>query len=283
MTPVTSSSSVDANGFALDRFAKIMLPIDRLETDEARSLAGLLFDLDDTFVDHGKLGEAAYGALFRLREAGLELVVVTGRPAGWGEVLARQWPVLGVVTENGAIALSRRRDRVIRIDPTDAAQRQLRRERLALLVAAVRERCPALSPADDVDARCSDFTFDIGEHQRLPEETAQEAIEFCRGQGARVTRSSVHLHVSFDGDDKASGAVRLLGASLGVDPTTARFRFAFIGDSENDAACFAAFRTTIAVRNLSGRPTVQPRFVTRAERSAGFVEAAERICERRLR
>ena len=67
-----------------------MKPLAALSVEEARALRGVIFDLDDTVLDHGALTEIAYGALFRLREAGLRLVACTGRPAGWGEVLARQ-------------------------------------------------------------------------------------------------------------------------------------------------------------------------------------------------
>jgi hypothetical protein len=66
--------------------------------------------------------------------------------------------------------------------------------------------------------------------------------------------------------------------TLGLDPTEATAVTSFIGDSENDAACFAAFRTTLAVRNLRGRPTVAPRFVTLAEKGQGFAEAAALVC-----
>ena len=44
-----------------------------------------------------------YDALWDLSDAGLRLVAVTGRPSGWGEVIARQWPIDGAVTENGAV------------------------------------------------------------------------------------------------------------------------------------------------------------------------------------
>ena len=79
-----------------------MKPLADLDRAEAAGLTGLLFDLDETFLDDGRLTETAYAALGRLSRAGLTLVAVTGRPAGFGEVLARQWPVRGVVTENGA-------------------------------------------------------------------------------------------------------------------------------------------------------------------------------------
>jgi hypothetical protein len=60
----------------------------------------------------------------------------------------------------------------------------------------------------------------------------------------------------------------------GVDPSAALARYAFVGDSENDAACFGAFKTTIGVANLRGRPTLSPRFVTEAPRGRGVAELA---------
>lgn len=259
-----------------------MRAIEAMDADEAGGLKGLLFDLDDTLLDHGVLTEAAYAALFRLRESGLSLVAVTGRPAGWGDLLVRQWPIDGAVTENGAIALYRDADgRVARLDPVPADERGARRARVLRLAAELGQRFPELEPADDVAARISDYTFDIGEHARVPRDVVRRAVDFVAARGARSVTSSVHLHVTLDGDDKASGAVRFLRQRLGEDPTRALFRWAFIGDSENDAACFAAFRTTIAVANFRARLTAPPRWRTRAERGAGFAEAARVLCERR--
>lgn len=254
-----------------------MRPISELSAAEAQGLDGLLFDLDDTLLDHGKLTEAAYSSLFRLRESGLRLLAVTGRPAGWGEVVARQWPVDGAVTENGAVLLYRDDGGVRRLDAVPEVERRARRLRVAELVAKIGEAHPELHAADDVAARISDFSFDIGERQRVAPEVVHAVVALAREHGARTQLSSVHLHVSFDADDKATGAVRLVRLLWGTDPTLLRFRFAFIGDSENDAACFAAFRTTIAVKNFSGRPTVSPRYLTSGARGAGFAEAAAQL------
>ena len=67
-----------------------MKPASQFPATAARGLAGVLFDLDDTVLDRGRLSVGALTALYRLAEAGLILVGVTGRPAGWGQVLARQ-------------------------------------------------------------------------------------------------------------------------------------------------------------------------------------------------
>jgi hydroxymethylpyrimidine pyrophosphatase-like HAD family hydrolase len=99
--------------------------------------------------------------------------------------------------------------------------------------------------------------------------------------GAAVTTSSVHLHVSLDRADKASGFVRLAQSLSGVDPAVSLSSYAFIGDSDNDAACFASFRVSVGVANLSGRPTVAPRYRTQGARAAGFVELADLLIARR--
>src|SRR6187397_410869 len=62
----------------------------------------VLADIDDTLTTHGRLGAEAYGALERLQAAGVAVVLITGRPAGWCDLIARLWPVDAVVGENGA-------------------------------------------------------------------------------------------------------------------------------------------------------------------------------------
>jgi HAD superfamily hydrolase (TIGR01484 family) len=254
-----------------------MRPIKELDRDAARGLAGILFDLDDTLLDSGQLTERAYSSLHRLHEAGLVLLAVTGRPSGWGEVLALQWPVAGFVTENGAVAILKMNGKPQVIEEVDLSERAVRRDRLMTLVGLMKAEFPALTAATDVSMRRSDFTFDIGEYNQVPTETVGAAMRFARAHGALTVRSSVHLHVTYDGSDKASGVVRLLHQHFGFDVTEARRVFAFIGDSENDESCLAGFKYSFAVANLRGRPTVSPQYVTEGERGRGFAEFADHL------
>lgn len=258
-----------------------MLPISALTQAEARKLRGVAFDLDDTLLDHGRLHEATYSALFRLAEGGLSLYGVTGRPAGWAEVLARVFPVQAIVAENGAVVCARHGERVVPIDSVAADERRRRDALLALLLAEFAQRFPDFEPADDVRARISDRTFDIGEFRQVAPERVAQASAFLREQGARVFVSSVHLHATFDYADKASGTVRLLAADSGLDATAVRHAYAYLGDSENDAPCFAAFEVSIGVANLRGRSTLRPRYITSQPMGAGVVEAARVILELR--
>ncbi|WP_437834008.1 HAD hydrolase family protein [Sorangium sp. So ce1153] len=259
----------------------------------------MIFDLDDTVLDHGALTEAAYGALFRLRETGLALIACTGRPAGWGEVIQRQWPIDATIAENGAVALVREQaepladprggvapsaGRIVALDGLDRGARQARRAELTALADDVVRRFPAAALADDNDQRVTDVTIDIGEHRRVPPEDVQRMRAELRERGVRTLLSSVHLHLTRDPSDKATGVVRLLSARFGEDPTRARYRYAFVGDSGNDGVAFAAFALTFGVANVRahlGKLSVPPQFVASLPMGRGFAEIAHRIAELR--
>lgn len=66
-----------------------------------RPVRFFLTDIDDTLTTDGQLTAQAYSALFQLSQAGISVIPITGRPAGWCEMIARFWPVVGVVGENG--------------------------------------------------------------------------------------------------------------------------------------------------------------------------------------
>jgi HAD superfamily hydrolase (TIGR01484 family) len=261
-----------------------MLPLASLSPDETRRLRGVLFDLDDTVLTHGLLTRAAYGALWDLRDAGLKLVAVTGRPSGWGAVIARQWPIDGCVTENGAVFACKEGVGISVIDGCEAGERASRRTRLGRLVEEASGAVPEAKLTDDAVARRSDVTWDIGERELLPEASIARLVTLAERAGARTLRSSVHLHATFDIEDKATGVVRFLATHLGEDAGSARSAFAFVGDSGNDAPCFAAFRTTFGVANVRrslGRLTRTPRYVAPSPMGDGFAEIARELLRKR--
>lgn len=242
--------------------------------DFAERPTGLFFDLDDTFLTHGQLTRDAYNALWDLHDAGLKLVAVTGRPSGWAEIFVRQWPIEGAVTENGPVFVVRDGKGVAVMGAESS------RARLDALVAKVAVEMPDVHLADDVHMRRSDVTWDIGERFTVPDDRIRALAKLVIANGARTTRSTVHLHASFEADDKASGALRFVRERFGEDPGTALSRWAFVGDSPNDAACFAALRMTFGVANVrafASKISVPPRWVASAERGAGFAEIARRL------
>ena len=91
---------------------------------------------------------------------------------------------------------------------------------------------PELVPSDDVWQRISDFTFDIGEYQRVRRERVLAVRERAHALGDATIASSVHLHVSLDRADQASASTQLMSLLYGVDPFRVLSSYAFIGDSE---------------------------------------------------
>ena len=79
----------------------VVIEIDQVTPERLAGVQGVLTDIDDTISTKGKITADAFEALWRLHDAGLKLVVVTGRPAGWCDHIARFWPVDAVVGENG--------------------------------------------------------------------------------------------------------------------------------------------------------------------------------------
>lgn len=101
-----------------------MRSIREISETQCRALTHLFCDIDDTMTEEGLLPSGAYDALWRLTEAGIAVVPVTGRPGGWCDMIARMWPVAGVVGENGAFYFSydrtaRRMERVVLSDQLD--------------------------------------------------------------------------------------------------------------------------------------------------------------------
>lgn len=258
-----------------------MVPLARFTAADAAPLVGLVFDLDDTVLDHGELGLDAYRALHAMRAAGLRLVACTGRPSGWAEVVARMWPVDGAVAENGAVAWRKvGPGRVELLDPVPAEERRARGQALDRLAAEILATWPALALADDVAARRTDVAFDVAERRVVAPAVVAAARAHLRAAGARTFLSSVHLHATFEPSDKASGTVAFLRAAFGEEPTAALGRWAFVGDSENDAAAFASFERTFGVANVRPRLpalTRPPRWIAPSSAGRGFAEVIDAI------
>jgi hypothetical protein len=91
--------------------------------------------------------------------------------------------------------------------------------------------------------------------------------------------------LSHEAEDKASGTIELLGVHYGEDATAARIRYAYVGDSGNDAAPFAAFVTTFGVANVKEHLSllsVPPRYLSRSSMGRGFSEVAARLVNLRM-
>lgn len=264
------------------------LPVGSLPSPLCRSLRFLFTDIDDTLTTDGMLPARSFGALWEVSRSGIQVVPVTGRPAGWCDHIARMWPVAAVVGENGAFYYSYDR----------AARRMTRRmlrgsvgaeeDRRALVRVADRvlREVPGTALAADQPFRISDVAIDYCEDvPPLGPESVDAICAILREEDVSFRVSSIHVNFWRGGFDKMSGVRRWLDDSLGAGCSASALEEAlFIGDSPNDEPLFEGFPHSIAVGNLKRflpRLSTLPGYITGAESASGFCEACGVILERR--
>jgi HAD superfamily hydrolase (TIGR01484 family) len=247
-------------------------------------------DIDDTLTREGKLLASAYGALWKLKEAGLKVIPVTGRPAGWCDLIAREWPVDGVVGENGALAFWEEASGGEGARPalkTDFHPQAVRNDHPVL--ARVKERAltefPELRAAKDQFARLFDLALDFAEEEpALPLSAAERVRAIAGEEGAMAKVSSIHINIWMGKYDKLSMAGRFLSRRFGWRAGDGDRELVFVGDSPNDEPMFARFPLACGVANVNryrGLIKRLPAFAASLECGDGFAEIAETILQKR--
>jgi HAD superfamily hydrolase (TIGR01484 family) len=259
-----------------------MLPFAQCPSADLGRIAVVLTDIDDTLTTEGRLPAIAYGALERLHDAGLIVVPVTGRPAGWCDLIARLWPVDAVVGENGAFYFRCEAGRgMTRVYVKPDSERRRDRARLADLGAAILAEVPGARIAADQLYRESDLAIDFAEDGPLLSGGDIDRIVSCfAGAGATAKVSSIHVNGWYGAYDKLGMTRRLLADVFGIDIERDNARVLFAGDSPNDAPMFGFFRNSVAVanfRDFAARTEAHPRWITAAAGGAGFAEIADAL------
>ncbi len=269
---------------------RIPAPIRDLPAERCRALATLVSDIDDTITSHGLLPASTFQALWALSEQGVRTVLVTGRPAGWCDHIARMWPVAGVIGENGALiyAYDRPARRMRRTYLLDEEERQEGRRKLERIRERVLKEVPGCAIANDQPFRLADLAVDFREDVGpLGQAEVREICRIMESEGATYKVSSIHINCWYGAFDKVSGLRRLLAdGGQDLDDPRVRETLLFTGDSPNDEPLFQALETTIGVANiLPFLPDLRypPAYITEREAAAGFAEAVEIILAKRGR
>ena len=251
------------------------------------AIRGVLTDIDETVSTQGHLTTAAYGALAALKEAGLLVVPVTGRPAGWCDMIARFWPVDAVVGENGAFWMwhdrqaRKLRTRFVQSD----GERADGRRRLEAVGADVLREVPGAGIASDQPYRLADLAIDFCEDvQPLPRPEVERIVAVFERHGAQAKVSSIHVNGWFGDYDKLTTSTVMMAELFGVDLAREAEHYVFSGDSPNDSPMFGFFPNGVGVANVRDFADAMPhlpRWVTGARSGAGFVELAEALIRAR--
>ena len=257
-----------------------MRPLAAFSSESRASIRGVLFDIDDTLTTEGRLTAAAYAALEALRQAGLIVVPITGRPAGWCDHIARMWPVDGVVGENGAFYFffdhvkKKLQQRFVKT----LAERQSDRKRLTVIAERILREVPGSAFASDQQYREADIAIDFCEDvPALPREEIARIKTIMESCGLAAKISSIHVNGWLGSYDKLSTTKLFMQERFGLDLDLHKAEFVFVGDSPNDEPMFEYFPHSVGVANVNkflNLMAAKPAYVSEASSGAGFAQVA---------
>lgn len=253
-----------------------MQPLADWPKDARALVTGVLTDIDDTLTTEGVVPAEVVRALAALREAGLHVIPITGRPVGWSEPFAAAWPVDAIVAENGAVALVGARKLYVQ----DAATRDANYARMQQVAQRIVREVPGATISRDSDGRETDIAIDHSEYVHLTQQRIDQVVALMREHGMNATVSSIHVNGWYGDHNKLAGARWIVRELLARELDAELDRWVYVGDSTNDVLMFEHFPHSVGVANIrrfEHQLAHKPKWITEGERGAGFVEVARAL------
>jgi hypothetical protein len=198
-------------------------------------------------------------------------------------MIARFWPVRGVVGENGAFwfAYDHAQRKMKHWYFASEGERAESRRKLDAIRDEVLVKVPGCAVAADQAYRIADLAIDFREDVApLPDDAIQRIVAVFTKHGAEAKISSIHVNGWFGQYDKLTTTLRMLKDEFGMSEEAARESVVFSGDSPNDEPMFKFFPMSVGVANVKDVAHLiasKPGFITSKRSGEGFVELAERL------
>lgn len=241
----------------------------------------LLTDIDDTITTNGQLLPESYSSLMKLKQHGIKVIPVTGRPAGWCDMIARFWPVDAVIGENGGLYYRYHGRKMLRWNFASEATLAENQKKLQLIAAEIKQKIPNAAISADQFCRIYDLAVDFCEDiPRLSDDEIQHIVKIFKAHGATAKVSSIHVNGWFGAFNKVTTAKLLLQKEFGLNEAQILEQCAYVGDSPNDEPLFESFKHTFGVANVrdfSKQMKHLPAYVSPSESGHGFCEIVDRI------
>lgn len=240
-----------------------------------------LTDIDDTMTTHGQLHPEAYQALWNLKEKGVNVIPITGRPAGWCEMIARLWPVSAVIGENGAFYFSYENQTMKRWFSQEDEERRKNQIKLKSIESEIITKFPELKISSDQFCRITDLAIDFNEDvKNISKQTVHQVVDIFQNYGATCKISSIHVNGWFGEHNKLSTCLKMLKNKYGLSEIEIQDKCLFVGDSPNDEPMFQYFSKSFGVHNItdfSKDMKFLPAFISNKKYGDGFCEIVQSI------
>lgn len=234
-------------------------------------------DMDGTLTKNGKFTSNLFLNLEKLAVAKIQVLVITGRSAGWVQAIKNYLPVVGAIAENGGLFYPIHSEAPKFL--TSIPNINLHRQNLAEVFQYLKSLFPQIEESVDNQFRLTDWTFDI---QDLSLSELTKMAEICHSKDYGFTYSTVQCHIKPLEQDKATGLLQVLSEYF---PELTTEEIMTIGDSPNDETLFdeSKFPLSVGVANLreyADKLNYQPVYITSKKEAEGFCELAELLLEK---
>ena len=256
-----------------------MKPFEKFPGYLRKRIRYILTDIDDTLTINGHITSVVFSAMERLQNAGIQILPITGRPAGWCDHIARMWPIDGLVGENGAFYFRYDDDKMVRRYVKPEHQRKRDRIKLEKIRQTILQKIPDCRVAADQAYRETDLAIDYCEDvPPLSMEKVDRIVGCFHDAGAQAKISSIHVNGWFGDHDKLTTTILLFKELFNVNLNTVKNQVIFTGDSPNDSPMFAYFPHSVGVANVlhfRGKMDHEPVWVTKQKEGNGFAEMVD--------
>ena len=252
-----------------------------------KNLEYLFTDIDDTITTDGMMPASTLEDIWKLSKAGIKVVLVTGRSAGWCDYFARMWPIAGIIGENGAFYFSynRKIKKMTRVFLQSEATKKSAQTGLEKIRKRVLKEVPGSGISSDQDFRISDLAIDFCEDVPLLDNSSINKIcTIINEEGAVYKVSSIHINCWYGDYDKLRCFDRFLNDFTDNSLKKMQDKIIYIGDSPNDEPMFKALKYSVAVNNIVkflDRMEHYPVYKAEKDSGDGFKEIVETILTKR--
>ncbi len=230
-------------------------------------------DMDGTLTHKGRFSPALLDALERLQQAGVAVIIVTGRSAGWVQGVVNYLPIWGAIAENGGILFTPGGEQHILADLDDIPHH---RSTLQQTFQTLQARFPSLKEATDNCFRLTDWTFSV---QGIAADELAAIQQWVESRRWSFTYSTVQCHIKPLEQTKAKAVRHALNRYF---PSVSLSSVITVGDSPNDESLFdaEAFPCSVGVANIQhygDRLQHLPTYITPHPEVDGFCALVQAI------
>ncbi len=241
----------------------------QLSAEVLQNIRLVATDMDGTLTKQSKFTSDLLLALESLLDTDLDLIIITGRSAGWVNGINNYLPIQGAIAENGGIFYNKNNHSWEFL--TQIKDITSHRQELKQVFQLLQSKFPQIEESQDNSFRLTDWTFDIG---NLSLEQLQAMENICLETGWSFTYSTVQCHIKPLQQDKAKGLKQIVSKYY---PQLLPEQIVTVGDSPNDESLFNSnlFPISVGVANIKhywNCLKYQPTYITNQPEVRGFCE-----------